>query len=611
MSSQGGQRNMNITPGDFVELTCEGYKGKRGYVLERPGPGQRVINHVSDASSHSLSVVIDNDYPYYVPSEARANEYLSVDREDLILLQKELVRFQVRVCDYKSSKFPCLGVAAAPSYSRQEIAFDTESVFRKMYRPSIEELPGPHTVESVFKDVETESLFRDMFKGNNLVLTWMHYFEKDTNDDIGDHLENCRPTLITHVYEAKPDGTLVELGFVGGFPKASRNHSEKAYQTRYNWLDRRLSENQLTLGQARALLERIFHLLFRLVAFDLGNYNAAAIARGMVMSYKDENRWKEAVDLEMITGDLMSVSPRKDALFFELYKISTCLDACARYREAGALYGQAIECYRNVPDNYATFPPMEIDSRLQERLWLEVIMHYQKGRAYSSCCEWELAETSLLASLRKLFKNLHGYQAFDEPLFQKTYEELISLLYAWVDSLGGDGVASPINEVANLLRAAVLSARLKPDQPEPPIFIADRYRRDPRAAKKALKKAFSAKSVSSFRSHVSSWKKIGAVANVPLDPELMLQMYRGHERANEDARNAYLRAALVVPPIYSCCFPDCCKADENSKMFNCSRCKSIDYCSKECQVAHWKAHKKDCKRIAAQLEARRAQRNDE
>ncbi|GKY90808.1 hypothetical protein MPSEU_000053600 [Mayamaea pseudoterrestris] len=567
MSSQGGQRNMNITPGDFVELTCEGYKGKRGYVLERPGPGQRVINHVSDASSHSLSVVIDNDYPYYVPSEARANEYLSVDREDLILLQKELVRFQVRVCDYKSSKFPCLGVAAAPSYSRQEIAFDTESVFRKMYRPSIEELPGPHTVESVFKDVETESLFRDMFKGNNLVLTWMHYFEKDTNDDIGDHLENCRPTLITHVYEAKPDGTLVELGFVGGFPKASRNHSEKAYQTRYNWLDRRLSENQLTLGQARALLERIFHLLFRLVAFDLGNYNAAAIARGMVMSYKDENRWKEAVDLEMITGDLMSVSPRKDALFFELYKISTCLDACARYREAGALYGQAIECYRNVPDNYATFPPMEIDSRLQERLWLEVIMHYQKG-------------------------------------------QLISLLYACVDSLGGDGVASPINEVANLLRAAVLSARLKPDQPEPPIFIADRYRRDPRAAKKALQKLFSKISLF-FSITCELLEKDWCGGERSSGPGAHVANVQAGQRANEDARNAYLRAALVVPPIYSCCFPDCCKADENSKMFNCSRCKSIDYCSKECQVAHWKAHKKDCKRIAAQLEARRAQRNDE
>lgn len=29
--------------------------------------------------------------------------------------------------------------------------------------------------------------------------------------------------------------------------------------------------------------------------------------------------------------------------------------------------------------------------------------------------------------------------------------------------------------------------------------------------------------------------------------------------------------------------------------FLCSRCKSVRYCSKECQKAHWKEHKKVCK----------------
>ena len=27
----------------------------------------------------------------------------------------------------------------------------------------------------------------------------------------------------------------------------------------------------------------------------------------------------------------------------------------------------------------------------------------------------------------------------------------------------------------------------------------------------------------------------------------------------------------------------------------CSRCKDVSYCSKECQTSHWKEHKKDCK----------------
>lgn len=32
---------------------------------------------------------------------------------------------------------------------------------------------------------------------------------------------------------------------------------------------------------------------------------------------------------------------------------------------------------------------------------------------------------------------------------------------------------------------------------------------------------------------------------------------------------------------------------------SCSRCHTVGYCSRECQVAHWKAHKVDCKKAVA------------
>jgi hypothetical protein len=35
----------------------------------------------------------------------------------------------------------------------------------------------------------------------------------------------------------------------------------------------------------------------------------------------------------------------------------------------------------------------------------------------------------------------------------------------------------------------------------------------------------------------------------------------------------------------------------------CSRCKQVRYCGRECQLAHWKAHKADCKRWSAELTA--------
>ena len=43
------------------------------------------------------------------------------------------------------------------------------------------------------------------------------------------------------------------------------------------------------------------------------------------------------------------------------------------------------------------------------------------------------------------------------------------------------------------------------------------------------------------------------------------------------------------------CWNDACsKFQPDRNMFDCGRCKLVKYCSKECQVAHWKKHKKTC-----------------
>jgi hypothetical protein len=43
---------------------------------------------------------------------------------------------------------------------------------------------------------------------------------------------------------------------------------------------------------------------------------------------------------------------------------------------------------------------------------------------------------------------------------------------------------------------------------------------------------------------------------------------------------------------------------EGALLMKCQRCRAIYYCSKECQVAHWKNHKKMCKVIASGSESR-------
>lgn len=50
---------------------------------------------------------------------------------------------------------------------------------------------------------------------------------------------------------------------------------------------------------------------------------------------------------------------------------------------------------------------------------------------------------------------------------------------------------------------------------------------------------------------------------------------------------------------WRCGFKECSKDDseleEGKKLKKCAKCLDVMYCSKECQTAHWKVHKKICK----------------
>ena len=46
----------------------------------------------------------------------------------------------------------------------------------------------------------------------------------------------------------------------------------------------------------------------------------------------------------------------------------------------------------------------------------------------------------------------------------------------------------------------------------------------------------------------------------------------------------------------------CAACGKKGKVRRCARCKSVGYCGKECQESAWGAHKKECKRIAKQME---------
>ena len=50
-----------------------------------------------------------------------------------------------------------------------------------------------------------------------------------------------------------------------------------------------------------------------------------------------------------------------------------------------------------------------------------------------------------------------------------------------------------------------------------------------------------------------------------------------------------------------------CPACQAAALLLCSNCRTMRYCSKECQQEHWKTHKEECRKKAAQNTARQAE----
>eukprot|EP00877_Chromochloris_zofingiensis_P002270 jgi/Chrzof1/12043/Cz06g19070.t1 len=62
-------------------------------------------------------------------------------------------------------------------------------------------------------------------------------------------------------------------------------------------------------------------------------------------------------------------------------------------------------------------------------------------------------------------------------------------------------------------------------------------------------------------------------------------------------------AAEVVADKKRCCWHCGMRQEGPEPLSKCSVCRVARYCSRECQVAHWKAHKKECPDLTKQKAA--------
>ena len=66
-----------------------------------------------------------------------------------------------------------------------------------------------------------------------------------------------------------------------------------------------------------------------------------------------------------------------------------------------------------------------------------------------------------------------------------------------------------------------------------------------------------------------------------------------------------------ITKIGYCCYEDCSLPGNKtirSKMLYCTQCRRANYCSRECQVAHWLSHRDECKLNARWIAAKKSRR---
>ncbi|GKZ00867.1 hypothetical protein MPSEU_001038400 [Mayamaea pseudoterrestris] len=569
---------IQLQRGDYVLLTAGEHDGKYGYMLDWACDydSQQTARH---------RVVIDEIFSYS-SSPIRKRKPLVVKKQgkDLELIRTMMTSIRLSICDFVATKFPCHGFAT----SKKPLKLDLETPYGKMNRPSIKELPGIQREDSVFIDTASESLYRDIFHGTNLVVEWMHVFPDDLT------LEACSPLFVATLFEKQADGNLVEVGLVTFCPEVDKRSKALSHEISDDLSDPRFQK--LTPSQNRALVARVFHMICRLSGHELGISTFRYVTSYLNELYLGRECMEESLDLAVILADMDSQTRSKRCLAIQLTRVATCMEACSMFHEAALLYGQVADFYKAEKRKDDPVSLKFEKSLLPEILDREVCERCAQGRAYTSGRAWANGEGAFVAAFSRIFKSLPLNDAINEPMLWIGIDCLLKLYQGWVSDLPDGAAAEIVNDVWHLFAAAV-NIFITADDSEGTAHRIHEHLNDRRRMTKTLQKAFMAGSVSSFRAAVCAWKR----------PNLVIPIRRiacDSDKAMQEARNTMFDGCDPRKLALSCGNENCESAEqyvEQHKLLKCTQCRSIQYCSRTCQKADWKMHKAYCKRIAAKL----------
>jgi hypothetical protein len=554
--------------GDFVEIVGDHAKaGKRGYIF---GPPEEYATN--------FFVGVDEYFADDTPPPLPAN----IPADCLKTIRKQNTLVKTRVCDFISGEFSCLGMVAS-SYSSGESKINPDSPHGKLARPPAKDLPGPHRDDRSFKDKETADIFSSVYRGN-FSIQWLHVFREIQLSKAIDKqcsqpecvqqwmLDERKPAYFFCVSIVKENGDEIRIGDHVIGPLAN---GEPGSEYLGDW-----RFGALTNDQQIALVLRVTHMLLRVTGCDFG-FSSLPTFRQIFGHYNVSGWWVETRDLATLIADiLVQTDQSANAICCSLATdLVDALGACKQLDMSVQVLEQA----------YAEYAPKLSD--------MSMLFELREKLGHVCCQNFEFDKAEEV-----LHRGLYDSLRFCTVAPRYVSNVIVRLIRTYHDrNVTERNETGTVVDVYLLLEAVLHIMGMTAEKTTLSLEILDAKYRDVAGAEVALDRAFRARSVKAFRAEICSWKAKGAKLKfVPMD-----RAARTGDALRKAAKNTARERALsqCTVPRLKCKNPGC--ADEFvefAKLSRCSKCKAVLYCSRQCQVADWKIHKRSCFQREAKIE---------
>ena len=578
-----------LSKGDFVEIAAPHVDaGQRGYVLEPKANDPNRLRIVM-SGFHQYNPSAPLGTPLRLCPESAPIQ--TVKRDLLKLVRQERMNTFTKVYPYTVMTHPCLGMAASPYHT--ESIIDALSAHGEFPRFAAIHLPDLPWRLASFKETPAEHIVKSLHRGQ-FIAFYSHMFGSDGSEESQWMLKTANPFIIIKVFVPVGHNQVLPAGTL--FCKPHLDNGQVTMQ--YNWMCQ-----YSTKEQGPWMMARVLHHLLRVTGCDFGCVSVWEFHRFLFKEYSKRASSVDLMDSTLMLADIMVQTKQSEVgCYFGLQAFCEVLEMMGQYPLSAPIHEQAAM-------EYATDPS-------HKRLFLAALHH--QALAHQRAEEFDKAEAVFLQCLRELFTT-YKQRGFDHEVFAKVK---IDFPHVYLEQMRTVPRASSVEEVFYMYlllavtlaisdRSSVKNKKTMDDEPVEPILslLAGGVRKTD-AARKAFAKACLSSSVEDFQEALLSLKN-------PDEPmELLLAKYhatekRKHEDEDEDEDDESAPATendkddssssstTTTGPELSplCCGnPFCEQLDAMSeiKLLHCARCRTERYCSKACQVAHWKEHKATC-----------------